>query len=299
MIDLHLHTFFSDGDIYDIGEIVRHCDTISITDHNSIQAYNFFQNALHGKKMLIGCEVTVDRAPDYLLYFPDGSPLVEIEHELEEIRMAEEQVVKECYYCLGYLDWEKDIARAFPRKQRCKNARIRDLAAIIHLYESGMDYDNGNFDFCDLKIARKQRWEYAEKNGNPIPKDAAFFLAQKYCGQIVLAHPIRTAIRNCPKNLTVVSIIKDKILTLMNCYASKGGKNIEWEYFSVLHMEKYGLSSSDIATLRAIVWENANLYNFSFTVGTDSHTVNNYRESAKWLAESEAIIGSKLAKWAI
>lgn len=299
MIDLHLHTVFSDGDIYDIGEISRQCDTISITDHNSIQACSFFQNELHGKKMLIGCEVTVDRAPDYLLYFPDGGPLAEIEHELEEIRMAEEQVVKKCYYHLGYLDWEKDIVRAFPRKQRSKNARIRDLAAIIHLYESGMDYDNGAFELHDLIIARKQRWEYAEKNRNPIPENVAFSLAKKYCGQIVLAHPIRTAIRNCSKKLTVVSAIKEQLLALMDCYASKGGKNIEWEYFSVPHMEKYGLTLSNIAVLRAMVWEKAAKYGFLFTIGTDSHTLDNYRASIKWLTESEVAIRSKLVKWAI
>lgn len=299
MIDLHFHTFFSDGNIYDIGEIARQCKTISITDHNSIQAYNFFQNEQYSEKLLIGCEVTVDRAPDYLLYFPDGGPLVEIEHELEEIRMAEEQVVKECYYRLGYLDWDKDIVRAFPREQKSTNARIRDLAAIIHLYKRGMDYDNGAFEGQDLRIARKQRWEYAEKNGNPTPVNAAFSLAKKYCGQIVLAHPIRTAIRNCSENRTNVSAIKEQLLALMDCYASKEGKSIEWEYFSDLHMEKYGLTLSDIAGLRAMVWEKAAKYGFLFTVGTDSHTLDNYRASVKWLVESEAAIRSKFVKWVI
>lgn len=36
MIDLHLHTIFSDGDISDMERIVEYCDTIAITDHNSI-----------------------------------------------------------------------------------------------------------------------------------------------------------------------------------------------------------------------------------------------------------------------
>ena len=255
MIDLHLHTIFSDGDISDIEKIVEYCDTVAITDHNSLQACSFFQNAMHGKNIIVGCEVTVDQAPDYLLYFPNGGPLKEIEHELETIRMAEEEVIKECYFRLGYRKWETDIARAFSQKQRIKNARTRDLAAIIHLYKHGMNYDNGAFDLKDLAIARKQRWEYAEMNGNPIHEDAAFALAKKYGGQIVLAHPIRTAIRRCPKEITVASV-EEQLLALMNCYASKGGKSIEWEYFSVPHIEKYRLTLSDIAAIRTTVWVN-------------------------------------------
>lgn len=298
MIDLHLHTIFSDGDIFDMEKIVEYCDTVAITDHNSLQACSFFQNVMQGKNMIVGCEVTVDRAPDYLLYFPNGGPLKEIEHELEIIRTAEEEVIKECYFRLGYREWETDIARAFSQKQRIKNARTRDLAAIIHLYKHGMDYDNGAFDRKDLAIARKQRWEYAEKNGNPIHEDAAFPLAKKYGGQIVLAHPIHTAIQRCPKEIPVtVTSVGEQLLALMKCYASKGGKSIEWEYFSVPHIEKYRLTLSDITEIRRTVWENALEYGFLFTLGSDSHSLDNYTAAAKWLTESETAIRSKLVEW--
>ena len=296
MIDLHLHTIFSDGDISDMERIVEYCDTIAITDHNSIQACGFFQNAMQGKNMIIGCEVTVDQAPDYLLYFPNGGPLKKIEHELETIRMAEEEVIKECYFRLGYQKWDTDIARAFPQKQRIKNARTRDLAAIIHLYKHDMDYNNGAFDLKDLEIARKQRREYAEIYGNPIHEDAAFRLAKRYGGQIVLAHPIRTAIRRCPKEITVASV-EEQLLALMKCYACKGGKSIEWEYFSVPYMEKYRLTLSDIDTIRTTVWVNALKYGFLFTLGSDSHSLDDYAAAAKWLTETETAIRSRLVEW--
>ena len=52
MIDLHLHTVFSDGKITDIEKIVQNCDVISITDHNSIQACKFFADKLRVRNLL-------------------------------------------------------------------------------------------------------------------------------------------------------------------------------------------------------------------------------------------------------
>lgn len=297
MIDLHLHTVFSDGKITDIEKIVQNCDVISITDHNSIRACQYFADKLGGKKLIIGCEVTVDRAPDYLIYFPGISFSEEIEKCFEEIRIAEESVIKVCYENLGYSQWEKDLSVAFPENQKIKNARTRDLAAIIHLYNSGLAYDDGKFDFGDLKIARKQRWTYADSVGNPIPEDIAFSIAEKYDGKLVLAHPIHTAIKRGSRDNTTPSMIAEKLNTLLKSFTEKGGKYLEWEYFSEEHIDKYELTMDDLKSIRRIVKTVADEKDLQYTIGTDSHTLEGYDNAIVWLKENESIVGDRLAEW--
>lgn len=297
MIDLHLHTVFSDGKITDIEKIVQNCDVISITDHNSIQACKFFADKLKGKKLIIGCEVTVDRAPDYLLYFPENTYSDELEKAFEKIRIAEEGVIKQCYYNLGYNQWEKDITVAFPQNQKVKNARTRDLAAIIHLYNTGLDYDNGNFDFGDLKIARKQRWTYADSIGNPVPEDIAFEIADRFAGKLVLAHPIHTAIKRCPRDNTTSTVIVEKLNSLLKAFVNKGGKYLEWEYFSEEYIGKYELTMDDLTEIRCIITDVVEKNGLQYTIGTDSHSLDGYDNAIKWLKENESIIQSNLATW--
>jgi len=297
VIDLHLHTVFSDGKITEIEKIIQHCEVISITDHNSIQACKYFSDKLEGKKLIVGCEVTVDRAPDYLLYFPNLLFSEELEKEFESIRIAEEGVIKECYKNLGYQQWEKDIEAAFPQNQKVKNARTRDLAAIIHLRNSGLDYDNGKFDFEDLKIARKQRRIYADTVGNPVPEDMAYNIAEKYDGKLVLAHPVHTAMKRCLRDHTTVSTIIEKLNSLLKSFVDKGGKYLEWEYFSEEHMDKYGLTMDDLEQIRGIIKRTAEENNLEYTIGTDSHTLDGYDAALKWLKDNEAIILEKLATW--
>ena len=297
MIDLHLHTVFSDGRITDIKQIVDNCNIISITDHNSIAACNYFSDKLENTKLIVGCEVTVDRAPDYLIYFPGKTYSSDLEEEFKKIRVAEENVIKECYYNLGYTKWDEDILRAYDENQQIKNARTRDLAAIIHLYKKGLMYDGGNFDFDDLKIARKQRWEYAENVGNPISEDIAFQISRDYNGVIVLAHPIHTAIKKCSRDNTNVNTVREKLVVLLDFFSKKGGVAVEWEYFSKEHLYKYDLSVEEIQAMRTLIFDKAEEYDFSFTMGSDSHSLDNYDEALKWLSENELIIKDKLVKW--
>lgn len=297
MIDLHLHTVFSDGKISDLKKVVDNCEIVSITDHNSVLAYEYFKEGNSETEYLIGCEVTVDRAPDYLVYFPKTAKLNEIENKLREIREAEENIIKACYYNLGYNNWENDLKNAFPTDQRIKNARTRDLAAIIYLYRTGMNYDNGNFEFEDLKIARKQRWTYADTIGNSVSENIAFDIANEFEGKVVLAHPIHTAIKRCPKNSTNATTIKEKLHSLLDDFIKNNGLYIEWEYFSEEHLGKYSISVEELEEIRSIVYSKSEEHNLSFTIGTDSHNLENYDKSLLWLKENEAKIYSKLADW--
>ena len=297
MIDLHFHTLFSDGNISDIEYIIKNCNIISITDHNSIMAYKYLDKYSNFKKIILGCEITVDRAPDYLIYFPKIDYSEIIENELKEIRLTEENIIKSCYYHLGYTDWEKDIKRAFVKEQRIMNMRTRDLAAIIHLYKTGLQYDNGNFDYDDLEIARKYRRKYAENIGNSVSENIAFDIANKHNGKIVLAHPIHTALKRCKKNNINLEVMKLEIVKLIDSFVKKEGKIIEWEYFSPQHLKKYNFSNTDIENLKKVIYEKSNEYELNFTIGSDSHSLEKYDNVLIWLKENEKIISDKLPKW--
>lgn len=297
MIDLHMHTIFSDGEIIDIGSVIDNCEIFSITDHNTILAYKYYSDIVKNTKVIIGCEVTVDRAPDYLIYFPGIGYSDEIEKALEKIRFSEEEIIKKCYYKLGYNNWDYDIQRAFPKNQKVKNARTRDLAAIIHLYKNDIEYDNGKFDFIDLKTARKKRWEFAEKIGNSISENYAFEIAKMFNGKIVLAHPIHTAIKKCPKDSTNVVTISEKLTELIDKFYSKGGTVIEWEFFSEEHIDRYGLSIFELSEIRKLEIDKVNNYGFSFTIGSDIHTMENYDKVVEWLSGNYEIVKERLAEW--
>ena len=297
MIDLHLHTIFSDGKIGDLTQIANKCDVISITDHNTIQGFNFFSKSLTSKKIILGTEITVEGVPDYLLYFSDTLFDSRIETELENIRLEEERIIKHCYFELGYTCWEEDIARAYPSFQKVKNARTRDLAAIIHLYHSGLDYDEGNFELNDLKIARRQRRTYSASVGNVTSIDIAFDIAKKFHGKIVLAHPIRTAVKRCAKNHFNISTIKENLLNLIYEYIGKGGKIIEWEYLTTNYLKRHRLALKDTECLRRTILREVVSSNLNLTIGSDSHVPNEYETTAAWLKTNEATFGRYLAGW--
>lgn len=297
MIDLHIHTVFSDGAISDISDIKHDCELFSITDHNSVLAYKSFKENLINCNFVVGCEITIDRAPDILVYFPKNCNLDEIESELSSIRLKEENVIKHCYSDLGFKNWDEDIARSYPSWQKVRNARTRDLAAIIHLYKTGKNYDNGSFDIDDLKVARKQRNKFAETEGNPIPEDLAFSIASKYQGRTVLAHPIHTSIKKCKRDDTTISSVKIKLDKLIDDFVLKGGLYIEWEYFESSSLKKYGLSISDIGLIKNFISDKAKENKLTFTMGSDSHSSENYHNSKNWLIENKKIILDRLAPW--
>ena len=114
---------------------------------------------------------------------------------------------------------------------------------------------------------------------------------------IVLAHPIHTAIKRCPKDDTNASTVLQKLIALIDSFYDMGGMAVEWEFFSEEHLDKYGLSMDEIAGIREIVIDKANVYGFSFTIGSDSHTLENYDKAVEWLSENYEIIKDKIANW--
>lgn len=297
MIDLHLHTVFSDGSITNIKIITQYCDIISITDHNTLSGFFYFNKYNHDKKLIMGCEVTVDNDPDYLLYFSDTKDYYSIEKQLEEIRLTEEDVIKKCYKSLGYNKWERDLKYAFPLGQKVKNARTRDLAAIIHLYKNGMKYDNGYFDLDDLKLARLQRRLYSKNYGRIFPNNYAFVIAEMYKCKIVLAHPIHTAIKRSKSLIFDVDTVIKELDLLIQQFIGQGGVFIEWEYFSKRDCIKYNINLDEIKRIRYAVIKHAERNNLQYTIGSDSHSLDYYEEVLKWLPNCDKCIKSNIASW--
>ena len=67
MIDLHIHTMYSDG-MNTVEEILKKCEQrkleiISITDHNSCEAYydnSFINNNIYTGTIIKGCELNAE-----------------------------------------------------------------------------------------------------------------------------------------------------------------------------------------------------------------------------------------------
>lgn len=298
LTDLHLHTVFSDGLLHDITSLVMNHHTISVTDHNSIR---FFKNnpiSCNGTRIIIGCEVTIDRFPDILVYFPNMTCYSSsLENELAGIRLAEATIIKACYLKLGYTNWEYDISRAFPQKQAVKDARTRDLAAIIHLYRYCLEYDDGNFETIDLREARKIRWIFAEENGFPFPENTAFQIAKKYNGEAFLAHPIRTAIKKASFRRSGKFDLSIELKLLLERFLFYGGSGIEWEFFTAEQTERYELSAYVLDSMREIILDFAKQNQINLSIGTDTHSLENFDEGNQWLCTQIPKIYSFLPTW--
>ena len=298
LADLHLHTVFSDGSLQDISSFAMNHRVISVTDHNSI---GFFQNppvACDKTRIVIGCEVTVNKIPDILVYFPNLKCYsYALENELAGLRSAEAHIIQSCYKKLGYTDWAHDIDRAFPKNQVIKDARTRDLAAIIHLHRNHLEYDDGNFDRIDLMEARKMRSDFAVETSFSFRKDIAFELAKRFNGETFLAHPIRTAIRQSNFRGNNGVDLSGELKSLLNQFWNHGGKGVEWEFFPAEYMNRYNLDAALLQHMREVVLGFVSQKQIHLSIGTDSHSMKDFEESQRWLCVQFPRIYSFLPPW--
>ena len=276
MIDLHLHTVFSDGTLKDISCFEGTNSIISVTDHNSIGFFK--ENPLFLKKLriIIGCEITVTGTYDILLYFPNLTNYSDsLEFELSKIRLNEALIIKSCYEELGYDNWEYDISRAFPKEQRIKDARTRDLAAIIYLKRNNLEYANGEFEREDLIRARKSRMDYADKHKNSVNKNVAFEIGKKFKGETSLAHPIRTLLKMYRDVDPQSSDFLNKLYELMISFKNKGGQGLEIELVDNETIDKYSISPYLLKKIRNEIFDFSLKNNMYLTTGSDAHCTKN------------------------
>lgn len=100
-----------------------------------------------------------------------------------------------------------------------------------------------------------------------------------------------------PKDDTNASTVLQKLIALIDSFYDMGGMTVEWEFFSEEHLDKYGLLIDEITEIRKTVLDKANAYGFSFTIGSDSHTLANYDKAVEWLSANYEIIKDKIANW--
>lgn len=300
MIDLHIHTIYSDGDFDEnkIGDRISECSRMSVTDHNSVYMY-FRLNELskfHDKqlsKLVVGTEVTTEGYPDYLLYFPKIAPsdinkLREIEFILKDIRQQEEKAVRKAYEYLkqndpsvNYSDWDSDFNPYSPAWDVVLEARTRDLAAMR--YRIRTNSTSNNFfekeDLLQARIARRNS-SVDQQQCNP------FHIARQTDGELALAHPIRSAYILSNREEGGLEAMECKLNELFADFLENGGKIVEWEYLDV-EASRYQLINNYHEQLRELVANAIDNYGLKCVWGTDSHKhfPQNSREWSEQCAE--------------
>lgn len=141
MIDLHMHTTYSDGS-YTISELLKEAQskkisTISITDHNTISAYYELENneirSLYKGNIINGCELVTSyngELIDVLAYnfnlqlmqkYLNGKYLT-----LEQKQLKEVDMIKERYKEIGVkFDFNNIVFE--PKKELCHTAFLNEI----------------------------------------------------------------------------------------------------------------------------------------------------------------------------
>lgn len=285
MIDLHIHTVYSDG-IPDFDEIINlsnQMERISVTDHNSVRFYlEFKQKILNdpsllaiADKFVVGTEVTMEGHPDCLLYLSemqniDKNELMAIEEILKVIRENEAVAIKAAYKSLGFASWDADFSKVNGANRIPLEARTKELAAICYLKRTG-SVEYGRFEMEDLRKARIARRSITKTD---IPQtDNPFGIAQKTGGTLVLAHPIRTAIKNAERS-SEFKEIKLELDRLLSTFAKMGGTIIEWEFLDdeiAPSANRYPTLSGAYSITRQQVKDAMIKYGFKCVWGSDTH----------------------------
>lgn len=293
MLDLHIHTFFSDGEDAPHSFFQFRHRKFAITDHNSVMAASAFSPA--SETLLVGCEITVNREPDILVYFPQCTDTQAIESALrDELREPEARIIRACYECLGLSNWERDLSLAFPRSAKIHSARTRDLAAMLYLYRHNLEFADGYFTKRELLEARKTRDSYDDSHGSPIGRDYAFHFARRYAGIPVLAHPIRTALQRS-KMASDGTGPKEKLISLIESFHAKGGDTIEYEYVSDESAMRWNVK--DLREMRRTVADMAEHYQLRYTIGSDAHSLKSYDSYVSWYHRNAGIVSRNLPVW--
>ena len=294
MIDLHIHTVYSDGtpDFDEIINLSNRMERISVTDHNSVAFYlelkqkteDFPEISTIANKFVVGTEITMEGYPDYLLYFSevqnmDKNTLMTIEKRLKVIRENEAIAIKAAYESLGFTSWDADFSQVNKINKIPLEARTKELAAICYLKRTG-SVEYGHFEMEDLRKARIARRSIAVTE---IPQvDTPIDIAKLTGGTLVLAHPIRTAIKNTGRS-SELRDIEVELERLFSVFFQGGGTVIEWEFLDgeiEPSANRYPALDGAYPQIRRQVKDAMLRYNFKCVWGSDTHKKHpNYYEN--------------------
>jgi hypothetical protein len=257
---------------------------ISVTDHNSVAMYFEVNRTAESKqpkdsylsKMIVGAELTVEGFPDFLIYYPDvpvnsTAILEEIELYLTQIRINEDWAIKCAYESFGFSEWESDKKLAFPQYTRVSEARTRELASILYMKRTGNYSQSGYFEREDLVKARIARRSVGHDMVSNICDP--YLICEKTGGRLVLAHPIRTAIKVAGRSEDYSTVI-EYLSKLIDDFAQHGGNTIEWEYLDDEFTSKnprHPVLQGHYSDVRQLQRSALDIYNFHCVWGSDTH----------------------------
>lgn len=311
MIDLHMHTIFSDGklDILAIKKREKEARKISVTDHNSVfmsialsEDKGIVQDDKH--KYIVGTEFTVEGYPDYLMFYPkislgDIDELYKLEQELQKIRLNEQQAIVGAYeilrktdkYAVEYLSWEDDFIPYRPDDRYDLEARTVELATIRYRKRTKTN-TIGMFDKEDLIAARMAR---RQANVEGYVVESPFEFAKRTKAELVLAHPIRTAYMYSGREDSDLEMLCTHLRDLLFAALINGCKIIEWEYIGTEDI-RHQLLHTHEKYLRSIVTEFIEKHNMLVVWGTDAH-VEFPSSYVLWADEQENAFRNRIPSW--
>ena len=266
-IDLHMHSIISDGSLTPkeiIDEAVKNnVDTISITDHDSIEAYTkeLFEYAKSNNINLIkGVEISTQKkvGVHVLVYNIDlnNKELIDTLYKLRNARHIYLHDVSKKLIELGYkinveeLDKIDSVTKAHIADDIVKNNDNKDLL----LKEFGHIPDRGEF----IETIMNERCPAYVPKITVSPKEAAEVI-RKAGGKAVLAHPVGFKYEDDLEIKDVQKIVDD-----MN------PDGIEANY---LYVDRYNNRIDEVDKWREFAKKN----NKFTTVGSDFHKKDGYK----------------------
>lgn len=217
--DLHIHTRCSDGGktVNEILEIAinNHCDFISITDHDTIEAYNNIDENLSEKiKIIKGIEIDViDKGKKYhfLCYnFNEKSKLFAKylddvkEHEKESF-LNNIQTLEDKYN----INFDKKITEDFISKNFYLD--LTRMNSLLVLNGFSKDEREAYYSYSNI-LPKHDRYKISFERLNEIANDSKAI--------IVLAHPNKYA-DNMDERLAIIDNFRSRGLKAFEAYSNK------------------------------------------------------------------------------
>ncbi len=141
MIDMHSHTTYSDGS-FSVRELLEKAERIglsllSITDHNTIQAYQELKNSnirnIFAGKVIPGIEITTTYKGEVIEVLGYGFDLKMMDEFLqsnvltfEQKQLREYELIKDQYEKIGVI-FNRDNIRFDPKKESCRVAFATEI----------------------------------------------------------------------------------------------------------------------------------------------------------------------------
>ena len=282
LMDLHLHTNFSDGEntIEDICLYAKQYNftKLCITDHNTVAGTLALEREKKkGSIFIYGTELRLPGMPDLLIYFPSISmPEAErLEEELQELGKLDQDIT-----VLVAKDFFAEDPLTLWHKSTFHNNKGNYWLGTLQLCQLISGQKKPEIKLLDSIRAKKSYFFHLEKKYQPqavhdlLEKSNIKWikkLAKKYKGHLVLAHPFREVARHYhSQNPMDYDSLSQKLKELLNKISEWDISTIE---YIVANNETWWNShfnfSFDLA--EKLFFDLCNQFSFTVTFGSDYH----------------------------